>query len=482
MPADRLSALDASFLALETPTAPLHVGWNMRFGGSAPPVAQLRRHLEARLHLVPRFRQRIVRPALGLGAAYWEDAAGFTLDAHVHAVRAPAPGGPGELREITGVLLSAPLPPEVPLWRLHLVDGLADGGFALVGNAHHALVDGIAAIEVALLLFGPAPEDGRPQPWQPARPRRGGLAITAPSPQGTLAGGAQLALELARTLRGARPVALRDAAEALDALSQRGPVTSLQANRTRRREVATLQTDFAGARTAGRRHGATVNDVLLAASTLALSSALHRRGETPSTLKVLIPVNVRGNGSLGALGNRISLVTIALPTAERDPVAVLRAVRDGTRALKTSNAANPLDVLSRAADRLPAPAQRQVARAISGATDYAAVISNIPGPPVALELLGRPLQGMYPSVPVPAGHGLTLGCISYDGRLHLGLTADAEVVPDLEEIAQDLESAFEVLRTQAPTAPTPWRARARVRRSGAQRAASRYTAPASDTT
>ncbi|MDQ3630551.1 MAG: wax ester/triacylglycerol synthase family O-acyltransferase, partial [Actinomycetota bacterium] len=153
---DRLSALDASFLALDTPTAPLHVGWTMRFGGSTPSVAQLRRHLEARLHLVPRFRRRVVRPALGLGPACWEDAPGFTIDAHVHAVTAPPPGGAAELRDVAGALLSSPLAPDQPLWRLFLVDGLAENGFALVGQAHHALVDGIAAVQVALLLFGPA--------------------------------------------------------------------------------------------------------------------------------------------------------------------------------------------------------------------------------------------------------------------------------------------------------------------------------------
>ena len=476
MPAlERLSALDASFLALDTPNAPMHVGWTMRFGGRAPALCELRRHLEARLHLVPRFRKRVVRPSLGLGPACWEDAPGFTIAAHVHAVRAPAPGGPAELRDVAGVLLSARMAPDAPLWRVALVDGLADGSFALIGQAHHALVDGIAAMEVALLLFGPAPPGGAPEAWHPEPRRRGWLPGALPSPQETVVGGTHAALELSRALRSVRAGPLREAAGALEALAHRGPTTSLQANRTHRREVATAQAGLDGVRAAGRRHGATVNDVLLAACTLALGRALRRRAETPLTLKVIMPVNVRGDAAAGALGNRISLAPIALPVAERDALSVLRRVRDATRTLKATGAAGPLDTVSRAADRLPLGAQRMLARAVAGATDYAAVVSNVPGPTVELGLLGRPLHSIFPSVPIPAGRGLTIGCISYAGRLHVGLTADADVVPDLLEVAHDLEAAFDMLREEGANAPTPWRARASRRRGapGARAAAVR---------
>lgn len=151
---DRPSALDLAFLDLETPEAPLHVGWTLRFDGAAPPVAALRRHLDARLDAVPRFRRRLERPALG--APHWVDDAGFDVARHAFGVALAAPGGDEELRAVAGALLSRPLPADRPLWRMYLVDGLAGGGFALVGQAHHALVDGVAAVAVARLLFGPA--------------------------------------------------------------------------------------------------------------------------------------------------------------------------------------------------------------------------------------------------------------------------------------------------------------------------------------
>jgi diacylglycerol O-acyltransferase / wax synthase len=477
-PPDHLSALDASFLALDTPAAPLVVGWTLRFGGPAPPLAQLRRHLDARLGLVPRFRRRVVRPAFGLGPARWEDARDFDLTRHVLAATAPAPGGTAALREVAGVLLSAPLDADQPLWRMTLVDGLAGGGFALIGQAHHALVDGIAAMQVAMLLFGPAADDGPVAAWAPA-PRRAapvckelaiGLGSRVSHPRSTVALGSHAVLEAGRALRGAGPGAARDAAVALEALARRGPRTSLQDNRTHRREVAWAQVDLDGVRATGRRHGATVNDTLLAASTLALGRLLRHRGEPVESLKVVVPVNVRGTTPAGALGNRISLLPVELPTGESDPVTVLRRVRDRTRAAKAAGAAGPLDALSRAADGLPAVAQRTLARAVMGAADYAAVISNVPGPPVELTLLGRPLRALLPSVPVPAGRGLTLGCVSYAGRLHIGLTADAEVVEEVVDLARELEAAFEVLRAEAPIAPTPWRARARGRRLSPPRA------------
>lgn len=467
-PTDHLSALDASFLALDTPAAPMVVGWTMRFAGGPPPLAQLRHHLAARLHLVPRFRRRVVRPALGLGPARWEDAADFDLGRHVQAARVRAPGGAAELRDLAGVLLGAPLDHEHPLWQLTLVDGLEPEGFALVGQAHHALIDGIAAMQVALLLFGPEPE-GPVETWVPERsaapPGRelaaglGRLARPLPAVTRT----PRSVLDAARGLRDA-PGGVQDAVAALEGLTRRGPATTLQASRTPRRRVAFAQVGLEGVRAAGRRHGATLNDTLLAACSAALGQALRRRGEAVDGLKVAIPVNVRGATPAGALGNRISLVCVELPTAERDPIRALRLVRDRTRAVKAAGTAGPLDALSRAADGLPGVAQRGLARVVMGAADYAAVISNVPGPPVELTLLGRPLRALLPSVPLPEGRGLTLGCISYADRLHIGLTADAEVVPDVVVIARDLEAAFDVLRVEGPLAPTPWRARARSRR------------------
>ena len=338
---DRPTALDLAFLDLETPQAPLHVGWTLRFGdeGGTPSLAALRRHVDARLHAVPRFRRRLVRPALG--APLWADDPGFDIARHVFGVTLAAPGGIEELREVAGALLSQRLPTDRPLWRMYLVDGLAGGAFALVGQAHHALVDGVAAIAVARLLFGPETGDASAGAWIPsAAPTAGEALRTTIGTRARAAGAA--ARDVAGALWGeAAPgtasatsadratTALRDAAGAIDALARPGAQTSLERSLTARRAVAYADVSFDAVREAGRRRGATVNDLLLAATTIALRGALRRRGEATEAIRALVPVSVRA-GDDAALGNRISFMGIELPVGEPDGERILTLVRGRT--------------------------------------------------------------------------------------------------------------------------------------------------------
>jgi diacylglycerol O-acyltransferase len=496
---DRPTALDLAFLDLETPQAPLHVGWTLRFGGVAhaqgrdvggtPTVAALRRHLDARLHAVPRFRRRLVRPALG--GPFWADDPGFDVAHHVFGVTLAAPGGAAELREVAGALVSQPLPEDRPLWRMYLVDGLAEGedsgacGFAIVGQAHHALIDGVAAIAVAGLLFGRQDESAAADVWIPSAAPGAGEALRATIGTRARAAGAA-AREAAGALWGeAAPDAaassgdrattvLRDAARALDGLARPAAPTSLEHSLTPRRAVAHADVSFEAARAAGRRRYATINDMLLAAVAIALRGALRRRGEAPEAVRALVPVSVRA-GEDPALGNRISFLGVDLPVGEPDVERVLKLIRARTAAAKTGGDAGLLEALGRSADALPGPGRRLVARSALRAVAFTLVVSNVCGPPMELSLLGRPLLGVHPMVPLLHGHALTIGAVSYGGRLQLGLAADAEVVDDVVTIASDLEAAFEALcqpaRTAArPGAVTPWRARAQARR---QRAANR---------
>jgi WS/DGAT/MGAT family acyltransferase len=462
-PIDRLSALDAAFLDLDSDTAPLHVGWTIRVEGRAPSLSALRRHVEGRLEHVPRFRRRVLRPRLGLGDAHWADDASFDIANHVHGVTLQAPGGPGELRALAGALLSRPLDPAQPLWRLYLVSG-ARPGWAIIGQAHHALVDGIAAVEVAMLLFdaaGHEPLRATPAPWQPQAPPSA-PAAAASFARSRVVGAARAARSAAATVGRAAdvPIAVRH-------LAAPAPATALNRSATARRAVGLGVTSLEGARETGRRHGATINDVLLAASTMAIGRALRRRGERPATVKVLVPVNIRTSGENGAMGNRISFVTVGLPVGMADPVRILRHVSTQTRERKDGSGAAPLEMVSEMAELLPGGARRFVARTAARAASFNAVVSNVPGPPIELDLLGRRVTAIYPAVPFLHGHSLSIGALSYGGRLHCGVYADATVVPDAGEIAHDVEAAFDALRIIPRRPDTPWRARARSRRQPA---------------
>ncbi|HEX2102739.1 MAG TPA: wax ester/triacylglycerol synthase family O-acyltransferase [Solirubrobacteraceae bacterium] len=465
---DRLSALDAAFLDLDRPAAPLHVGWTLRLDGRPPSVAALRRQIDARLDRVPRFRRRVVRPPLGLGDPQWADDPAFDVARHVHALRLGAPGRAADLPALAGRLLSEPLDPRRPLWRVTLVDGLP-AGFAIVGQAHHALVDGIAAVKVAMLLFdveGAPAELPEPSGWTPEPPPSTPVAAAAAALEcaGRTWRGSRA---LARALGRADPAKLRDLRVAVEQLAAPAPPTGLDRSAGPERLVAFAETSLDAAREAGRRDGATVNDVLLAAATVALGRALRRRGERHAWVKVLVPVNVRAaeDPAAGAgLGNQISFMTVELPVGLTDSTEILRSVAAQTVARKAAGAAAPLHAVARAGELLPGTARRLVARAAAGAASFNAVVSSIPGPPVTLAMLGRRLTAVYPAVPFLEGHGLSIGAVSYRGRLQACVYADAEVVPDAVEIARDLQHGFDALRV--PHAPEPpWRARARARRA-----------------
>ncbi len=466
---DRLSALDAAFIDLDTPRAPLHVGWTMRFEGRAPTLSALRRHLEARLDQVPRFRRRAARAPGGLA---WVDDQTFDIARHVHAVSLAAPGGPAELRDVAGVLLSGPLDPERPLWRLHLVERPTGDGFALVGQAHHALVDGIAAVDVAMLLFdvaGAEPRAPSQIAWSPKPPPTRATAIGDAAGAG-MRGGLDVLRELGR--RAAQPAAssaaLREARDTIAGVLSPAPATGLDRSVTARRTVGFATASLDGVREAGRRRGATINDVLLAASSLALGRALRGMGDRPAFLKALVPVDVRDGAADAELGNAISFMPVDLPVAETDPSAVLRTIRDRTRVAKSGGAAAAFGALARAGDLLPPVARRLVARAAMRAAPFNAAISNVPGPPVPLALLGRRLTSIHPAVPLLDGHAVSIGALSYEGRLHVGLYADPAIVTDVAGLARDVESAFDTLRLapERPTGPEPpWRRRAQARRA-----------------
>jgi WS/DGAT/MGAT family acyltransferase len=240
--------------------------------------------------------------------------------------------------------------------------------------------------------------------------------------------------------------------EALDALLRPAASTALDDGSGTDRAVAFAEVGLEAVREAGRRHGATVNDVLLAATTVALRAALQRRGESLDELKVLVPVDVRAQGEApgAGLGNRISFLFASLPVAEPDPVAVLSHIRAQTREAKRGGHAGPLSAIVSAGELLPRRARALAARTVVRLAPFNVIVSNVPGPPVPLYLMGRRVTALLPAIPIVSGHALTIGALSYAGRLGIGLYGDAHTVPDLVTIARDLESALDALRVATP--------------------------------
>ncbi len=463
MTVDSLSALDECFLRLETPEAHMHVGWTLILEGEPPALAALRRHVSARLERLPRFRRRAVCSRLRLHDPVWVDDDTFNVARHVLAATVAPASGMAEVRALAGELLSAPLDRSRPLWRLYLITGLRGDRFAIVGQVHHALADGLGAAALATLLLErePASPGVLPRHFEPE---------PAPGLLDRMASSTRERLRLARSagelaLRGAMNpgamgegvLALKRAGGALAALGTRAPRTSLNRAIGSRRAVAFTRLPLAAAQDLARRRGLTTDDVVLATASLALGRYFRRADECHPWLRVLVPVDTRSAGA-GELGNQISGVLVELPVGERDPLLVLHEVARQRREHERAAHAEPFDVVVRASRLAPVQVRDVTAWLVSRPEAFNTVVMNIPGPAEHRYLLGRRVQAAYPALPLVQGHGLSIGVLRYGASLHVGLYADPGVMPDLAALGRDFARAFDALRVAVdPRSPRPHR-------------------------
>jgi diacylglycerol O-acyltransferase / wax synthase len=461
--AEPLSPADRSSLAAEQGPVTMGVGGALVFeAGPGLEHARVLERVEQRLHLIPRYRQRLQSAAPGVTNPVWIDDDQFDLGWHVRRAALPAPGGPDELAELVGQELSRRLDRSRPLWELTVVEGLAGAERgALLAKMHHALVDGVAAVDIGTVLLDLTPEPldlPMPEgPWE-ARPydRARDLARLSLEPfmrgQRLLAGGAQRALAATDPRRAAAD--LRRATDLVAELARtrpQAPMTPLNRSIGPNRRYATARVGLAELKAAAKAHGATVNDAILAV----VAGALRRylAADPPAGRPVaLVPVSVRQPGEEG--GNRISTVLVDLPTDEADPAARLAAVSDAMRALKGSAAVRAGALIVGASGWAPPLVSSTLARAMSGVRAFNLVVSNVPGPQQPFWLNGQRLLEAYPAVPLnPANQGLTIGVLSYDGGVHFGLLADRDLDPPLAAMHAALEEAIaDLLDMFAPPA------------------------------
>jgi diacylglycerol O-acyltransferase len=451
MPPERLSALDASFLAVESPSAHMHVGWAATFAapehGPRPGFDALFAHIASRLGRAPRYRQRIAPDALGLHAPLWVDAEDFDPAEHIHHSAAE------RLEDLADAVLSEPLRRDRPLWEIWIVPELADGRIGLVGKAHHCMVDGLAAVELGLLLldFEPEPSCADVEEWRPA---------PAPNALELLARGAwdraREPLPLLKAPFALPRFALRTGRALAGAMLPIAPPSALNAPSSPDRHLATARRPLDELRAIKSHHGVTVNDVLLAAVAGALRRHAERRGERPRDLKAMVPVNVRSEGAR-ELGNRITFMFVELPASSPDPLDRLWRVGDATRTRKEAGVPEDADAALQALSYAPRTLQKAAAHALASPRVYNLVVSNIPGPRMPMYLLGCRLREAYPVVPLSERHALSIGMTTIGADACFGLYADPETLPDADLLALDLHAALDELRATMEPWPTPRR-------------------------
>ena len=463
----RLSALDAGFLALEGPDTPMHVGSVILFEG-APlrdrqgriRMAALRDLIEARLELVPRFRQIPAAGPLGTGRPFWVDDARFDIAHHVKVTTVRSPGGRRELLELACELHTELLDRTRPLWELWVVDGLADGRVGMIQKTHHSMVDGIAGVDVAAAMMDLDPHPPRrrgprlPGAWVPEDGV--GIAEAGRALLGdALAVPAGLSAQAVRLLRNPRERVARAAHLTRGAGSLVGAglvAPRMSINRPivrRRRRLEGLTVSLAATRATGAAVGATVNDVILAGVTGGLRSLLLRRGEPLRPARTLVPVSTRAPSARGELGNAVAAILADLPVDEPDPARRLETIAAGMRRRKAVGQADFTGALMGVADRVPARIAAGLARAVHHQPFVNLVVTNVPGSPVPLYLLGARLEEVVPVVPVARNLDLSVGILSYGDQLSFGILADSGRVPDVRVMTAGIERALAELMPAA---------------------------------
>jgi diacylglycerol O-acyltransferase / wax synthase len=471
---DRLSSTDATFLHTERSSSHMHIGGVLLFEGPPPSIHDVTDHILGRLHLVPRYRQKLATPPLDSGRQLWIDDPSFNIDYHVRNSALPPPGTVEQLLRLAARLASQPLDRTKPLWEFYVIEGIEPAAgsdqqrFAVINKTHHALVDGIAGVDLATVLFDVTPEPWRPdpselEPWSP-QPEPSQADLLAGSLRGAVRSTAGLAARAISAIgTPARTVdTLRETAEGVGeivwAAMNPAPETPFNVPIGPHRRFAVVSQQLSDYKTVKDAFGGTVNDVVLSVVSGAIGSWMRSRGlQTEGVeLRALVPVSVRASHEHDAGGNRLVAMRGPLPVYVEDGVARLRVVSKAMDALKQSKQAVGAATLAAVTELAPPTVLAQASRIQFSTRLFNLLVTNVPGPQIPLYLLGKQLQDIYPLAFLPENQGLAVAIMSYNGKVEYGLLADFDVMPDLDVIAAGIDQALaELLGAARGETPQP---------------------------
>lgn len=456
---DRLGSLDATFLELEeaNDAAHMHIGAVMVFEArpdGPPPIGELRAEIARRVELLPHYRCRLATErlaALPVGALRrpaWEPDPGFAVEEHVHRAALAAPGGEAELMDWCGDYWSTRIDRSRPLWESVLLEGLEGGRWAIATKTHHALIDGVGAVDVTHLLLDSARSgsrragaDGHVAPVDGDGP---GLSDRIANLIGE---GAKLVSHPARILSEARATAELLLREELQA----APRTSLNVSIGAHRRYAVARARLADLKAIKNALGGTVNDVVLAAAAGGLRRLLSERGdELPEQgLRAMVPVNIRTEADRGQPGNRVSSLFVHLPVCEPDPLRRYLVTAGEAEQLKAGSQSRGGADLVALAGLAPPLLHSVLARSTFGTRLFNLTITNVPGPQRPLYGFGAKLEEVLPLVPLAADHAVGIAVVSYNGGVFFGLSGDARALHDLNVLRAGIEDELAELRRVA---------------------------------
>lgn len=472
----QLAGMDAIFLQAEQTTSTGHVGSISILDPSEMDRPFDLEHyttlLHERLARIPTFRRRLREVPLGLDLPYWIDDIDFDLEFHVREIALPAPGDHAQLMTQVARLHARPLDLSHPLWEAYLISGLQNGKIGIYTKIHHAMIDGLAGVELltALIDLKPRmPDDSEVPPFVP-RPEPSswslfgrGLLALARKPIDSARIAANIVRLSPQLARSAAPYLSKSTATVDGAVIPttvgRPPETPFNGKIGAHRRMGTCQADLADVRTIKTVYGTSVNDVVLAASAGALRRWLEDRGSLPDDpLVTMIPVSVRSGEGPQQFGNAVTSMFTPLPTNIKDPVRRLKACNAITKQAKEANAAIPIGLMEEVTHFAPPALMHRAARVaynsglMRSSTPCNIVISNVPGPDIQAYMGGAKLEAIYPMSVLVDGQGLNITIQGYRGKLNFGLIADRDMVPDVERLARYIGEEIDILHAAAQKA------------------------------
>jgi len=461
---DRLSALDNSFLVLETQDAYMHVAstqiheagpFKLPDGGID--ADEIKRNIEACLHLIPRYRQKLEWIPLQAHPV-WVDDGRFNIDYHIRHTSLPRPGTTEQLKRLSARIMQQHLDRRRPLWEMWIVEGLEDDRFAVISKVHHCMVDGMSGVDIMKVLMSPDPGHEthdtpnyipRPAPsrgelWAAEMMRWASLPMRAVTSFGHLIGEA-------RDIRRRAITTARAVASTLGTSLRPASATPINGHIGPHRRFAWLTMDLADIKDVRKALGGSLNDIVLTIVTGAVRRFFERRQADPSRIsfRVMTPVSVRTQEEHGTMGNRVSAWVVDLPIAEREPARQLEGISHRTMELKRSKNALGADALFQVAEWTPSTLLSLAGRNVTRMLPFNMVVTNVPGPQMPMYMFGSRMVEAFPHVPLTENLGLGIALLSYDGKLCWGFNADYDLVPDLPAFTRAIEESFDDVRQLA---------------------------------
>lgn len=458
----RLTSMDATFLYFEKKEAPMHIGSVSIFEGEIP-FNKFVQNISSKMHLLPRYQQKVMPDPFNLGHPTWEFDSNFDIKNHVLRLQIDAPGSEKELIELAGRIFSPMMDRSKPLWDIYLVYGLSGKRTAMIARVHHCMVDGVSGVDLLKIVLDISP-DAQPlpktEPVPPPRPRADATRNFFDALLGGMQEGMNRWMEfqtgllnLTQSLTSEQTRAsVPDMSRWLPSLAAPAPLLPFNRQCSGERKLVWSTFSFAEARAIRGALGGTVNDVVLTVLSGAVSRYVQMHGQQTRerNLRVMVPVSLRREEQRGALGNLVSMLPVEIPLDLGDPLERFKYINSKTVAMKNARVAEGLNLFSALMGILPASVQALMgAMAATPLPAFNMVSTNVPGPQVPLYAMGKRMIAYYPYVPV--GYAVGCGCaiMSYDQKLYFGLTSDMQAMSDVERLKEFLDESFVELRTAA---------------------------------